>query len=59
MLEGNFFNSMIKANGNFIAFFERPIAGVLGLVTIAIWAAMLWFFWRAGKATSVSPSPQR
>ena len=35
MLEGNFFNSMIKADGNFIAFFQRPIAGLLGLVTIA------------------------
>ncbi len=59
MLESNFFNSMIKADGNFLAFFERPIAGFLGLVTIAIWAAMIWFFWRAGKATPAGPSPQR
>ena len=46
MLEGNFFNSMIKANGNFIAFFERPIAGVLGVVTIGIWIAMIYFMRR-------------
>ena len=46
MLEGNFFNSMIKANGNFIAFFERPIAGVLGAVTIGIWIAMIYFMRR-------------
>jgi putative tricarboxylic transport membrane protein len=38
---------MIKANGSFIAFFQRPIAGFLGLVTIAIWIAMIWYFRRA------------
>ena len=59
MLEGNFFNSMIKADGNFLAFFERPIAAFLGLATIAIWVAMIWFFWRAGRATPAGPSPQR
>jgi hypothetical protein len=37
----------------------RPHAGFLGLVTIDIWAAMIWFFWRAGKATPAGPSPQR
>jgi putative tricarboxylic transport membrane protein len=42
MLEQNFFNSMIKADGRVLGFFERPIAGVLGIVTLAIWAAMLW-----------------
>ena len=30
MLEENFIRSMIKADGNFLAFFERPIAGGLG-----------------------------
>ena len=49
MLEGNFFNSMIKADGNFVAFFQRPIAGFLGLVTIAIWVGMIWFFWRGAR----------
>jgi putative tricarboxylic transport membrane protein len=37
MLEQNFVTSMIKAGGNPLAFFERPIAAVLGVVTIAIW----------------------
>ena len=36
MLEENFISSMIKADGRFIAFFERPIAGALGLLTIAV-----------------------
>ena len=36
MLEENFIASMIKADGNFIAFFERPIAGTLGVFTLAV-----------------------
>ncbi|ARO15885.1 protein of unknown function DUF112 transmembrane (plasmid) [Ketogulonicigenium robustum] len=36
MLEENFVNSMIKANGNFGAFFERPISAALGVFTIAV-----------------------
>jgi TctA family transporter len=37
MLEDNFISSMIKSNGHFMAFFDRPIAGTLGAVTLAIW----------------------
>jgi len=40
MLEQNFFNSMIKADGNFMEFFSRPIAMWLGIVTVAVWAVM-------------------
>jgi putative tricarboxylic transport membrane protein len=36
MLEENFISSMIKAEGNFLAFFERPIAGSLGAVTLIV-----------------------
>jgi putative tricarboxylic transport membrane protein len=43
MLEEHFFSSLIKADGNFFVFFERPIAGVLGALTIVIW---LWPFVR-------------
>ena len=39
MLEENFISSMIKADGNLLAFFSRPIAAGLGALTIAIW---LW-----------------
>ncbi|WP_099828155.1 tripartite tricarboxylate transporter permease [Oceaniglobus indicus] len=41
MLEQNFITSMIKADGSFLAFFERPIAAGLGLFTIAIWCIPL------------------
>ncbi len=37
LLEQSFMTSMIKADGNFYAFFERPVSAVLGIVTIMIW----------------------
>jgi putative tricarboxylic transport membrane protein len=40
MLEEHFISSMIKADGRWLGFFERPIAGVLGVVTLAIWVWM-------------------
>ena len=36
MLEENFISSMIKADGRIWAFFERPIAGALGLLTLVV-----------------------
>ena len=41
MLEEHFFSSLIKADGNFLVFFERPIAGTLGALTLLIWFAPL------------------
>ena len=41
MLEEHFFSSLIKADGNFLVFFERPIAGALGALTLLIWLAPL------------------
>jgi TctA family transporter len=37
MLEENFITSMIKADGNLLAFFGRPIAAALGALTLAAW----------------------
>jgi putative tricarboxylic transport membrane protein len=42
MLEEHFFSSLVKADGNFLAFFERPIAGALGLLTLLVWTLPLW-----------------
>jgi len=36
MLEENFISSMIKADGRLFAFFERPIAGGLGALALAV-----------------------
>jgi putative tricarboxylic transport membrane protein len=37
MLEENFISSMIKSDGQLWAFFERPIAASLGVMTLAGW----------------------
>lgn len=41
MLEQNFITSMIKADGSFLAFFERPIAAGLGIFTMLVWCLPL------------------
>jgi putative tricarboxylic transport membrane protein len=38
MLEEHFFSSLVKADGNFLVFFERPIAGTLGALTLLLWS---------------------
>jgi len=37
MLEQNFVTSMIKSDGDLRAFFERPVAATLGIVTLVVW----------------------
>jgi len=37
MLEENFVTSMIKADGQLTAFFARPVAAMLGALTLAAW----------------------
>jgi putative tricarboxylic transport membrane protein len=37
MLEENFITSMIKSDGNFLAFVERPVAATLCALTLALW----------------------
>jgi len=50
MFEQNFMTSMIKADGNLASFFARPIAAVLGVITLALWAYMLWRMRHAAPA---------
>lgn len=45
MLEENFITSMIKADGNPAAFFTRPIAGVLAVLTLIVWFMPLLLTW--------------
>lgn len=52
MVEDNFMASMIKADGDPLGFFSRPIAATLGIVTIVLWLAPLIAMlvrWRARK----------
>ena len=37
LIEESFMTSMIKANGNLLMFFSRPISAVLGITVILIW----------------------
>jgi putative tricarboxylic transport membrane protein len=47
LLEENFVTSMIKSDGSFLGFFERPLAAALGVVTLAIWVVpLVLFLWR-------------
>ena len=46
MLEQNFMTSMIKSDGSLLGFFQRPIAGTLGVVTLLVW---LWPVLRAAR----------
>ena len=41
MIEDNFMASMIKADGDPLGFFSRPIAATLGITTIALWLVPL------------------
>jgi len=43
LVEENLMQSLIKSGGGFLAFVERPIAGVLGAITLGLWALMLVF----------------
>jgi len=49
MLEEHFISSMIKADGRLLAFFERPIAAGLGILTIAVLAWPLARAWLGRK----------
>ncbi len=41
MFEENLATSLIKAEGSWMAFFERPIAAALGVVTLVVWLSPL------------------
>jgi TctA family transporter len=41
MLEENLVSSLIKSDGRLLAFFERPIAATLGVITMVIWLSPL------------------
>ena len=54
MLEENFITSMIKSDGNLMAFFSRPIAATLAVVTILVWLLpVLLKAWRRSRGPLV------
>jgi TctA family transporter len=52
MLEENLVSSLIKADGNVLAFFSRPIAATLGVLTCLIWLWPAWKWWRRAGSLS-------
>ncbi len=51
MVERNFITTMIRNDGDLLAFFSRPIAAGLGVVTLLIWGApLLIWLWRRTRA---------
>jgi putative tricarboxylic transport membrane protein len=55
MLEQNLVSSMIKARGNPMAFFERPVAAGLGMLTILVWLSPVFI----GLIRRRRPAPHR
>ena len=41
LVEESFLTSMIKADGNLLGFFDRPVAAALGLIMLSIWLVSL------------------
>lgn len=60
VVEGNFLRSMIKAQGDLTALFDRPIAATLGVLALLIWLAiilsMVWSAKRRDTHTLSYPS---
>ncbi|GHA84996.1 tripartite tricarboxylate transporter permease [Modicisalibacter luteus] len=60
IVEGNFLRSMIKANGDLLMLFERPIAATLGSLALLVWVAIivstLWSMRRASRKATPSQS---
>jgi len=43
MLEENFITSMIKSDGNLLAFVDRPVSAALAVFTVLVWVLSGWF----------------
>ncbi|WP_299941829.1 tripartite tricarboxylate transporter permease [uncultured Nitratireductor sp.] len=51
LVEENFMKSIIKADGQLMEFFARPIGGTLGVLTLSLWALLIGMsLYRAARA---------
>ena len=55
MIEENFVTSMIKSDSSLLGFFNRPIAGTLGVLTILVWLTPLFLLARRRSTAGASP----
>lgn len=42
MIEDHFMSSVMKASGQWMPFFDRPLAATLAVITLTIWCTFLW-----------------
>ena len=52
LIEENFMQSIIKADGDLVQFVMRPIAGTLGALTLSVWAYLTWSSLRRRRRTA-------
>lgn len=50
MLEEHFVRAMIRSDGNWLSFVDRPISGSLALITVTIWGGSAWFARKRSEA---------
>lgn len=50
LIEQSFMTSMLKTQGDLLGFFERPVARVLGGLTLLVWGWIAWRTLRPGRA---------
>lgn len=56
LVERSLITSLIKGDNNPLMFFERPIAGVLGVVTLALWfTPLLVKLYRGSRRQEIAP----
>ncbi|MBU2961267.1 tripartite tricarboxylate transporter permease [Citreicella sp. C3M06] len=58
MFERMFMTSMIKSNGDLLAFFERPIAATLGVCVLLLWAVSIYKAVRQRRKPATPPVNQ-
>lgn len=57
LVESNFTTSMMISDGSVLGFFNRPVAAVLGIVTLLIWSIAIFQTIRNLRRSSDAPSP--
>lgn len=56
LLEQTFMTTMMKSQGSLVLFFDRPIGGTLGVLTLAGWAIAILLQIRKTRRRTVAPS---
>ena len=55
MVEDNFMVTMLKYQGDLSGFLDRPVALALGMVTLAVWTALLFRYLREALQPALNP----